>query len=391
MNENKPDKNTPIIDATPVGETPQNKKEAAPQDAAAKPTKKSRLKLHLILLLLLGIATWVFWTWTPQGQNLKTQIKNLPWFAHPNIPSNAPTHVQQSQTEDVSTVVPEEDITQMPEDLPEDVTDKSVLATPVAEVPLLEETPELIPVAAPTNTAGKETLTALTDLVDQLNHQMASLQDNISQMYEQQAQHNKQQVKAQVFTALQQATSPNSSIEGAATAWKSIALLPMLDESRRAEANQAWHELNGLSNDAQALSQDIVSEILSLADKLHPDDLADVADTVENLVDSYANTDAWITWLDWLEKQFKFTKVDTHAVVISDDPYADIKQLINQLDQLKHALVSGQWESLPDVDAIIHQLDQHGVSTTMSAETIQQMQQAQQAWQTKAKAWMEQL
>jgi len=412
MNENKPDEDTPnttIIDATPMDAEPTDTAsvDAEPMDEAqsapkaeddVEPAKKSRLKLHLILILVLGFATWAFWTWAPQGQQLKAKIETLPWFAHVKIsPAPATSTLKQSVIKENPEEITKEDIAQTSEEIPEealdDVAEEEAFATPIEDTPLLEAKPDMIPVAAPVDTSNEEAITALTNLVAQLHNQMVFLQENISQMYDQQTEHNQQQVKAEVFTALQKAASPNNAIEDTASAWKSISLLPMLDDSRRAEAKQAWHELNGLSNDTQLLSQEIISSILSLADKLHPDDLVDVADTVENLVDSYANTNnnTWMTWLDWLQKQYRFTKVSSHAFVMSDDPYADIKQLINQLNQLKDTLVSGQWQTLPDVDTIIHQLDQRGISTTFSSEMIQQMQQTQQAWQTKAKAWMEQL
>jgi len=401
MNDNNPKENTPIIDATPldakpidtasVDAEPIDEIQSTTESDVVEPAKKSRLKFHLILMLLLGVATWAFWTWAPQGQLLKAKIETLPWFAHGNISPVARTLTKDHTTVKETPVADvEEEVEIAPEEVPEDITEEE-FETPVVESPLLEETPELIPVAPAVDTLNEESLIALTDMVAQLHTQLVYMQENISQMYSQQAEHNKNQVKAQVFTALQKAASSNISIEDAASAWKSISLLPILDDSRRAEAKQAWHELNALNNDTQLLSKDIISEILSLAGKLHPDDLADVADSVGDLVDAYANADTWMTWWDWLQKQYKFTKVSTHAFVISDDPYADIKQLISQLDQLKNALVSGQWQSLPDVDATVYQLEQRGISSTFSAEMIQQMQQTQQAWQTKAKAWMEQL
>jgi len=64
---------------------------------------------------------------------------------------------------------------------------------------------------------------------------------------------------------------------------------------------------------------------------------------------------------------------------------------ISQLDKLEHALQQGHWAQLPDMDNLAHQLEQYGITTSLSSDLLEHIQQTQQTWQEQAKAWMEQL
>lgn len=333
--------------------------------------KKSRLKFHLLLMLVLGVGTWAFITYAPIVKTWRAQ-----WYDF--------TH--QSKQEPVSTAPVQPGFAPATEEA--EVEDEPIEAT-VDDTPIFEPAPELAS-PEPVDNQTVESLADLSTLVSQLQQQLATMQDNMNQMYAQQLEFSKQQVSAQLFTELQKAAK-STRPQDAATAWKSISLLPYLDNSRRTQAEQAWQDLQGLSNDIEILKQNIIDTMRTLAETLRPETLAEVAETVDNLVDEYANTDTWETWLDWLAGQFKITKVKPHAVTIVDDPYADIKALINQLDLLQKALTQGQWQGLPDMESLRYQLEQHGMETSISPELIHHIQQTQQQWQAEAKAWMEQL
>jgi len=354
--------NKPVLDAEPIESA-----EAEKLENADKP-KKSKWKFHLILTLILGVGTWAFVTYSPIAQSWKARWYD---FTHQPVPQANPVYVEPEQPSFAPTPQPE--------------VDEPV----VEETPILEPTPEFT-TPEPTDAPTAESLADLSALVEQLQNQLIDMQENMNQMYAQQAEQSKQQVRAQLFADLQQAAS-NQQVQSAAATWKSISLLPHLDESRRAQAEQAWQELQGLSQDIETLNQDIIDNMIQLADKLQPQALADVAETMGDLVDEYANTDTFMTWLDWLKDQFKVSKVDEHAIQITDDPYADIKALIGQLDQLKDALTQGQWQMLPNLDNLVHQLEQRGLDTSISPEVINQIQATQQQWQEEAKHWMEQL
>jgi hypothetical protein len=365
--------NKPVLHTEKV--EPFEKKDDAP---ATEQPKKSKLKFHLILMLILGVGTWAFVTYAPIVKKWKAQWYDFthqpitneePYHAEPVQPSFAPRHQPASQAPD---------------------TVNEPIEEPIAEnTPILEPTPELA-APEPVEAINAESLADLSALVTQLQNQLVTMQENMNQMYAQQAEQSKQQVRAQLFADLQLAATEHN-VQRAAATWKSISLLPYLDENRRAQAEQAWQDLEGLSQDIETLNQDIIDNLLALADKLRPEELADVAETMDNLVDAYANADTFSTWLDWLKDQFKISKVDRHAIHISDDPYANIKALMNQLDKLKNALSQGQWQTMPDLDNLVHQLEQLGLETSISPEVIQQIQATQQQWQEEAKSWMEQL
>ena len=363
--------NKPMIEAEKISAEENASAQDHTEQPKKEPKRKSRVKFHLLLMLILGFGTWAFITYAPIVKTWRAQ-----WYDF--------TH--QSKPEPVSTAPVQPSFA--PANKETEVEDEPIEA-PVDDTPIFEPTPELAS-PEPIDNQTVESLADLSAMVGQLQNQLATMQENMNQMYAQQAELSKQQVSAQLFTELQKAAKSTRPQE-AATAWKSISLLPYLDDSRRAQAEQAWQDLQGLSNDIETLNHDIIDGMLALADTLHPEALADVADTMDNLIDEYANTDTWMSWLDWLKEQFRVTKVDEHAVSMADDPYADIKALINQLDQLKTALSQGQWQGLPNIDNLLYQLEQHGIETSISPELISQIQQTQEQWQEQAKAWVEQL
>ncbi len=333
------------------------------------PEKKSNFKFHFFLTLILGVATWAFMTYSPIAKQWK-----MDWYDY--------TH--QSRGDEVTSP-----LTTQPYTADEPVVEE---AEPVVadDTPIFEDTPELTQVDPPA-VMSAESVSDITDMLTTLQAQLTTMQENMNQMYAQQIQQNQQQVSVQLSTLLHKAASPNSSIEDAATAWKSIQLLPMLDEDRRLQAEQAWQDLQGLNTDIQALSDDVIANLRSLAEKLRPEALAEMVETVDSLVDEYANTDTFNTWLDWLKDQFKLSKVNQHAITMQQDPYADIKALVLQLDQLNNSLLHGTWQNLPDLNSMNHQLEQYGLNPTLSPDMVEQLKQTQETWQQQAQAWMEQL
>ncbi len=360
------DKQQPILGAEKLEQI--SAKSNANVETQTKPKKKSKLKFHFFLTLILGLGTWAFITYSPIAQQWKADWYD---FTHQSRGDETPAPMTPTYTE------------------PEPVYQEPA-PTVADNTPIFEATPELEKADPPTE-INSESLAGLTEMIAALQHQLTNMQENMNQMYAQQMQQGKQQVSAQLSTLLHKASSPNSSIEDVATAWESISLLPMLDEDRRMQAEQAWQDLQGLNTDVQAMADDIITNLRALADKLHPDALADIAESVDNLVDEYANTDTFSTWLDWLKEQFKVSKVDNHALTISQDPYADLKALMLELNQFNRNLRSGQWQQLPDLNNINHQLEQYGLNPTLSPEMVEQLKQTQDTWQQEAQAWMEQL
>ena len=363
MNDNKT-----IIDADKaedaMGETPEFLAEDEAKET--QPKKKSRLKFHVIMMLVLGVGTWAFITYSPIVKQWQAD-----WYDF--------TH--QSRGDEVATPVAQPYIAPQPAyEEPEPIA--------VDETPIFEDAPELVQVDPPAE-IDAESLAGLIDMLASLQDQLSAMQDNMGQMYAQQMQQSKQQVSAQLSTLLHKASSPNSNLEESATAWKSISLLPMLDEDRRLQAEQAWAELQGLAQDSQTMRDEVITHIQTLAEKLRPEALAEVVESVDVLTDAYANTDTFQTWMDWLKEQYKVSKVRQHAVQLSEDPFAKLKDLINALDKLQQSLMQGA--ATVDIDTLVYQLEQYGISTSLSDDVIANMQQTQQAWREQAQAWMEQL
>jgi len=351
------------------------------QDAKNKPEKKSKLKFHLFLMLVLGVATWAFITYSQTAKDWKQQ-----WYDFTHQPRLEST-IQDTPTFKPNTTIP----TSTPEQVEEPTVSAASEPVNISEdTPIFaaKDEPETI---TPSPEIDATSIEDLSTLLEETQQQLLTMQDNINQMFSQQFEQNKQRISAQMFAILQQAASQKEDISSSAAAWKSITLLPMLGEDRRAQAEQAWLELKGLNQDTQTLRQEVITHIQTLAEKLHPESLVEVAENVETLAETNINTDAWSSWLDWLKGQFQLRKVEQYALNLTQDPYQDLKDLISQLDKLEHALQQGYWAQLPDMDNLAHQLEQYGITTSLSSDLLEHIQQTQQTWQEQAKAWMEQL
>jgi len=368
-----------ILDAKAVEDTSFDN-ETTKQSEEETPKKKSRLKFHLILMLILGVGTWAFVTYSSTAESWKQA-----WYDFTHQPVTQPS---QPQTQSFKPNMPNPTAALVNEPVQ---TDETTLETIAEDMPFFTDAVEPEPIAQP-SVIDAESMTDISSLLEDVQQQMLIMQENINQMFNQQFEQNKQRISAQMYALLAQASSANADISKAAAAWKSISLLPMLDEERRAQAEQAWLELKGLNQDTQTLRQEVVTHIQTLAEKLHPEALAEVAQDLETV--SEANNidqSAWMTWVDWLKTQFQLRKIEQYALDLTQDPYADLKALISELDALATALQQGQWESLPDMESLAYQLEQYGISTSLSAELLDHIQQTQQAWKQQAKAWMEQL
>ena len=369
----------PVLDAQAIedtgfdGETVNLSEEETPK-------KKSKLKFHLILMLILGVGTWAFITYSSTAESWKQA-----WYDFTHQPVTQPSQPQSFQP---NIDVPNPTSALVTEPIQ---ADETTLETITEDTPIFTDAVEPEPIIQPP-VMDAESIADISTLLEDMQQQILVMQENINQMFNQQFEQNKQRISAQMYTVLAQASSTKADISKAAAAWKSISLLPMLDEERRAQAEQAWLELKGLNQDTQTLRQEVITHIQTLAEKLHPEALAEVAQDLETVPES-SNIDqnAWVTWMDWLKTQFQLRKVEQHALELTQDPYADLKALIGELDALAKALQQGQWESLPDIENLTYQLEQYGISTSLSAELLDHIQQTQQAWQQQAKAWMEQL
>jgi len=335
--------------------------------------KKSRLKLHFIFILLLGVGTWAFWTYSPLAQQLKTQ-----WFQVFNQNPHANNELS------VAIQAPEP-VTPEVEPEVEETSPDTPIFKPSPNLSLTLDT-ELTPEPVQT-----ENTTELTVAVQELQQQVIIMQQNMNNLHIQQQEQAKQYVRAQLFTILRQASSASSTLNDMATAWKSITFLPLISDDKRDLAQQSYDDLQVLLDEKEAATVAIDSLITKLASQLKPSDLAEVSETVDHLVDSYQNTDIFYSWWDWLKEQFVISKVDEHAVTIAEDPYADLKQLMTDLYHVKQAILSDQWQSITNLNALFYQLEQRGLETTLTYETMSKFKQAKQIWQAQARTWMEQL
>ncbi len=329
--------------------------------------KKNHLKVFILLFLLLALAAWAFWTYSPLANQWRQQ-----WLGN--------THTEMKAIPQPTT--PSQPVPQATLEKPQDMP---------PQTPLFEPKTNVNPAAVPTEDTPVESVADLSTILQQLQEQMFVLQHHINQMQTEQLALAQQQVRAQMFTLLQQAASVQNNLEQRASAWKSLSLLPLIDEQRRNIAKQAFDDLQGLNRDAITLNDEISDLLSALASQLQPKDLADVAKDMDNFVDPYTHVDTSSSWLDWLKAQFKISKVNQHALTISADPYADIKTLMTQLHQLQEKIKDGQWQNITAIDTLLYQLEQHGIQTSISADMIENMKQMQGLWRQEAQTWMEQL
>ncbi|MDX8388147.1 MAG: hypothetical protein R8M46_06390 [Ghiorsea sp.] len=343
--------------------------------------KKRNFKLHFFLILVLGAGTWAFWTYSPLAQQLK--IEWLPSFNQEHgIEQAVVTHTS-PVSQPIATYYDEPAATAIEPSLKQEPTFEPVpdLNLAVTQSINSDATPSL----------QVENLDDITSAIQQMQEQVNAMQLSISNMQAHQLQYAQQQVRSQLFNTLRRASSPQASLHDMAIAWKSIGFMPLLDDDKRAFAESAFVAIETLQNDIQNTSNEVTNLINTLAEQLQPQDLAEVAETMTTNIDPYQNADAFYSWLDWLKQQFIFSKIDEHAVTLTDDPYADIKALMSALDTLKQTINTANWDGISNLNTLLYQLEQRGLETSISHQMIKTYKETQQSWQQQAKVWMEQL
>ncbi len=375
------DKQEPIIDADTVEEAQPSTSQSNEQDKV-KTKKKSNFKFYFFLILILAIGTWAFWTFSPEAQQLRMQFEST--FSQPSEEITPEPELETPQAsapiETTPAPVAQQETTPLFET---DITNTDIEQTENTEqatspeqglaVDLKSNNPEII-----------TSLQSLQQQVDDLTQAIASLQ-------QQQLQWSQQQVRAQLFALLRQASSPQSSLEQMMIAWKSIGFLPLLSQNKRDIAEQAFTALQETQQNIQQTETNIQSLIQTLASEIHPAALKDMSQDVTNVIDPYQQTNAFDSWLDWLKQQFVITKLDKHALELSDDPYADLKQLITELNQLQTSIHQHNWDNIGSLTSLLYQLEQRGLEASFSNESIANLQADIRQWQDEAQTWMAQL
>jgi hypothetical protein len=386
------DKQEPVIDADAVEEAQPSTSQPDEQDKV-KTRKKRNFKLYFFLLLILGGGTWVFWTFSPQAQQLRMQFQS--YVSQPGEETNtAQANTEEAlETAPVSTPVEptpepvarqettplfETDITSTEQEQEQDNTEQTTSSEQGATTDFAANDPE---------NNNPEIITSLQNL----QQQVEDLTQAIASLQQQQLQWSQQQVRAQLFALLRQASSPQSNLEQRIVAWKSIGFLPLLSQDKRDIAEQAFTALQETQQHIQETETNIQSLIQALTSEIHPLALQDTSQDDTNVVDPYQQTDAFDSWLDWLKQQFVITKLDKHALELSDDPYADIKQLIAELKQLQTSIHQRNWEHIGRLTSLLYQLEQRGLEAEFSNESIANLQATIRQWQDEAKHWMAQL
>jgi len=382
------DKQEPIIDADAVEEVEAAEPKQQGDEKNIKPKRKWRIKFHLFLIIVLGIGTWAFWTFSPEAQQIRLKFKETVSSYQGTSPTpeeEQPVAITQTeQTIDPPITIPSESIHPDTEE---------------ADAPLFDDIPsaDSTPLDIASNTASQTEATTfaneseLLDSMQNLQQQVSALTQVVVNLQQQQQQWSQQQVRAQLFALLQKAASPKSSLDDKIIAWKSITLLPLLSQDKRSAANQAFLDLQNVQQRIQQTNDDISNLITTLAAPLQAKDLKEVAQEVGNVIDPYQQTDAFDSWLDWMKQQFTITKLDKHALDISDDPYAELKDLITTLHQLQQTIATHHWQNIGSLTALLYQLEQRGLEAPFSQESIAQLQRDINMWQQEAQTWMVQL
>jgi len=368
--------------ATETAPAPETAQETAPAQ------KKSRFGLYLFILILLGSGgAWGFWQYSPLIPQLKEQWLNSNAFNFPFMQQeptrSAMVEEEQLDEQPASEPVEEEPVQQ---NNPNETTDSYVFESG-QEIKIEHE---LNAIAEVQGSNFEELQMVMQSSMQQMQKQIAQLQNNINAMHDQQNTQAQQYVKAQLFAALQKACSPLSNTDDIKAAWKSIGFMPLLSEDQRALAEQAYSDLQNMLSKKQQISEEISTWIATLSEKIDPDEAEEAVGLMDDV--SLAPTDSFASGLAWLKKQFVITKVSTISPMrIGSDPYADIKRLIKQLDDLQELLDSGDIELPEDLDNLFYQLAQHGIETSLSPQDLLSLYEINQSWKVQAQDWMEQL
>jgi len=336
--------------------------------------KKSSFKLYVFLLLVLTVGAWSFWTYSPIVSSFKeaTLNQHLVETIAPVAPIAA-TSQQPSLTKQQPTV----NLLESPTFEPTTALDQGIT---------LEEDTMLNPQDQPT-----QDLAATSATLQELQQQISALNQDILMMQQQQVQYQQAQIRAQLFAMLRQAGSAQQTLDDNIVAWKSITFMPMISGDKKTFSQQAYATLHNLQNEIQYTQHEITTWIATLSSQLQPHEQAAVA-TMHSNIDPYQQTtdNTPISWLDWLQQQFKISKAH-HPVVISDDPYAKLKTLLVSLHHLQQNIQAEQWGKVGNLNTLFYQLEQYGIQTDLSTETIKSLGSIQHDWQTQAQIWMEQL
>ncbi|MDQ6980360.1 MAG: hypothetical protein Q9M46_02670 [Ghiorsea sp.] len=386
------DKQEPIIDADAVEEIEPSKENT---EESIKPKKKWRIKFHLFLMVVLGVGTWIFWTFSPEAQQIRLKFEETVSSYQGVSPAREePPVANTEQTEEpigASISIPNENIDSSTlEETKSPLFDASENSgnTPV-DVSNPVDSDNNMPPQTETITFANES--ELLNTMQNLQKQVSGLTQVVINLQQQQQQWSQQQVRAQLFALLQKAASPKNSLGDKIIAWKGIELLPLLSQDKRNTANQAFLDLQDVQQRIQQTNDDISSLITTLAAPLQANDLKEVAQEVGNVIDPYQQSDAFDSWLDWMKQQFTITKLDKHALELSDDPYADLKQLITELNHLQTSIHQHNWGNIGSLTSLLYQLEQRGLEASFSQESIAQLQHDINIWQQEAQTWMVQL
>ncbi|MDQ7003217.1 MAG: hypothetical protein Q9N02_11125 [Ghiorsea sp.] len=379
----------PIIDADTVEET-QDSSASAKEDAPSQgnPKKKSNLKFYFVLILALVAGTWAFWTFSPEAKQLRLKFQTTFTQPTPEITAQ-PKPVPQRQT-----TQPNESSTKPNIAVPTTaITTTHQEPSPLFEADTQAPTPETsTPQAQTQATPSVEPNTPeVTAAIQTLQQQVDDLTQAIGSLQHQQQQWSQQQVRAQLFALLRQASSPQSNLDTMMIAWKSISFLPLLSQDKRDAAEQAATDLQETQQRITQAEIHIQSLINTLASQMNPKAIQDVTQDIGQTIDTPQQSDAFDSWLDWLKQQFVITKLDKHALELSDDPYAELKQLITELHQLKISIHQHNWGNIGSLKALLYQLEQRGLEAEFSHESIANLQADIRYWQDEAQTWMAQL
>jgi len=364
-----------------------SKSTKAEKEAPTKKKGSSFIKTFILFLLIIIGAAWAFWQFNNaalqslfENNMLSSSFKSNP------APSLTPEEDAAQPTDENSDVAT--DVATLEQTMDTLFTDGAANAQDdtaagqydinTDEANANTETPDVT--EQNSNALDANTLTELQNKLD-------AVETLIQSMEQRQLFQMRYEVRSAVFALLNRASSPSTSLLESANAWKSMTFLANLNPEKRAMAEQAFQDLRSAQQNVQAISDEIKGSIYALAQMLKPADAAIVkaeigANDVEALVD--------LNWLEWLKSQFHFSKVSQDAIVLADR-YQAIKNLIGDLQLLQTNLQDNAWAHVGDMEAMVHQLEQRGIDTTLSNELLSSIQQTQQHWQQEAAAWMEQL
>ncbi|WP_038247764.1 hypothetical protein [Ghiorsea bivora] len=383
------DKQEPVIDADSVEEVQPSTSEPDEQNNV-KTKKRNNSKFYFFLILILGVGTWAFWIFSPEAQQLRMQFEST--FSQPSAETNPEPELSSAPQAAAST----EATTATADSQETSPLFQTDTATPEASLTPTEseqtENPEQTEIPEQNlDIALESNNPEMTAALLSLQQQVDDLTQVIGSLQQQQLQWSQQQVRAQLFALLRQASSPQSNLDQMMIAWKSIGFLPLLNQDKRDIAEQAFMGLQETQQRIQQTETNIQGLIQTLASEIHPAALQDISQDVANVVDPYQQTDAFDSWLVWLKQQFVITKLDKHALELSNDPYADLKQLIVELNQLKESIHQRNWSNIGSLTSLLYQLEQRGLEASFSNESITNLQASIRQWQDEAQTWMAQL